>query len=268
MNLLSDTYVFYADVYFVQNFIIKVAVIYLALYCNKLRFSLNTVKGLGKIILASFLGTIFEIIGLVVGMPYNLFLLLVHLLEIPGMMLLVVVKERGQFLRVIVTGYFFVIVINGVLEIFWNSFAEYGNYIIWLVTACGCTYVGTRIFQNYSQMRKGIFSVEFKLSGKVIQTYGFYDSGNHLKDPNTGKGVHIVSEKIIQNLLEKGQKEFFIPYQSLGNEQGLIKIYYVEYIRIQKEYETIEQCDVPIGVAQETLFADKKYQMILNEEIA
>lgn len=85
MNVLCDTYIFYADVYFIQNFLIKIAVIYLSLYWNKLYFTISTIKGVGKIVLAAGIGTMIEIIGLLSGNSYDLFLILVHLLEIPFM---------------------------------------------------------------------------------------------------------------------------------------------------------------------------------------
>lgn len=267
MNILSDTYIFYADVYFIQNFLIKIAAIYLALFCNKLRFAITNLKGVGKIACASFLGTLIEIAGLLLGNSYHLFLLLVHLLEIPFMMWIVLGKEHRQIGKVIVSGYFFVMVINAVLEILWNYFGEYGNYVFLLCVSCGLVYIGIGIFQNYSKMQKGIFQVEIQHQGECILSYGFYDTGNRLIDPYTQKGVHIISEKLIQQIPLMEQKEVYISYQALGNKNGLIKVYYLEHIRIHKEQKLIEQEMVPVGVAEETLFQNKKYQMILNEEV-
>lgn len=267
MYLLADSYIFYADIYFLQNFIIKTAVIYLSLCFNKIHCSIYTLKGIGKIMLASFLGTGIEVMGLMMGNSYHFFLVLVHLLEIPFMMRVVLGKRQRQMLRVIITGYFFVIVINGVLEILWNWFGQHGLYILLLCGACGAVAIGVRIWQNYNRMKKGIFSIEILHQGKCIQTYGLYDTGNCLKDPYTGKGVHIISEKLLSQFSMQNQKEVYIPYQSLGNEQGLIKVYYLEHIRIQKDYEFLEKNAVPVGVAEEKLFQNKNYQMILNEEI-
>jgi len=267
MSLLNETYIFYVDIYFIQNFIIKAVVIYLALYCNKFQLILDSVKGIGKIIVASIFGTLFEMTGLMLGISYNVVLVLVHLLEIPCMIRFVIGKECTKIFKVIITGYFFVIVINGILEIIWNSFGGVGNYILWIIVACAVAYVGTRMFRNYSQMQKGIFPVELQQEKSIVQTCGLYDTGNHLHDPQTGEGVHIISENIKQRLFLKDEKENYIPYQSLGNEEGLIRIYYVECIRVQKGDKWIEKKNAPIGVAQETLFIDKKYQMILNEDI-
>lgn len=267
MIILSGTYIFYADVYFIQNFIIKLMVIYLSIYCNKWNHVIFTIKGIGRIALAAFLGTIVEMVGLLAGNSYNVFILLVHVLEIPFMMWIVLGKEKKQMFRVIVTGYFFVMVVNAVLEILWNWFGEQGNYVFYLCVACGAVYAGVRIWRNYTKMQKGIFPIEIKYGGKNISAYGFYDSGNRLADPYTGKGVHIISDELFKQLPIKIQQEVYIPYQSLGNEQGLIKVYYLEYLRIQKEEHLIEEKEVPVGIAEGTLFQNKRYQMILNADV-
>ena len=121
-------YIFYADVYFIQNFMIKVAVLYLALYCNnKQRVYAMTRKVIGKIIFASFVGTFIEIVGLMYCGSYHVFTTCVHLLEVPLMVWFVLGKERRQMMRVVVTGYFFIMLINGVLEVLWNQFGQNGT---------------------------------------------------------------------------------------------------------------------------------------------
>lgn len=267
MNILSDTYIFYADVYFIQNFIMKIAVLYLSLYCNKFHLFLKTIKGIRKIILSAFIGTVMEIIGLFLGNSYNLFVLLVHLLEIPLMIWFVLRKERPQMFRVVITGYLFVMMINGVLEVLWNWFGYYGNYLFLLCAACAMTYIGVRILQNYNRMQKGIFPVELLHKGKTIVTYGFYDSGNQLIDPYTQKGVHIVSNSILSHMKTDTSKGVYLPYHALGNEKGLLKVYYLEHIRIQGVQKIVEETEVPVGIAEDALFQNKRYQMILNANI-
>lgn len=267
MNVLSGTYIFYADVYFIQNFIIKVAVIYLSLYCNKCHFYLSTTKGIGKIVLASAVGTLIEIAGLILGNSYNVFLILVHTFEIPFMILLVLGSERQSYIKIILTGYFFVMTINGVLEVVWNWFGGYGSYIFFLCAVCGFVYVVVRIWQNYNKMQRGIFSVELSHRGKRATTYGFYDSGNKLIDPYTKKGVHIVTMQVIKKLGLAQENPIFVPFRALGKDEGMLEVYYVDELVIEGEKQRIHRQKCPIGVAKENLFAGKAYEMILNEEV-
>lgn len=219
-----------------------------------------------KIIAASFLGTMFEIAGLLLG-DYNIFLVIVHLFEILFMVWFVLGKERQKMIKVILTGYFFVMFINGLLEIFWNWFGKYGNYLFYLLIACGITYVVVRIWLNYSRIKKGVFAIKMIHGGKIVHIHGLYDSGNKLKDPYCGKGIHIISKTILEKLAIPVEKRVCVPYQSLGNEEGIIDVYYIENLIIYGTDKTLELQMVPIGVTEENLFEGKAYEMILNEEV-
>ena len=266
MSIHNGTYIFYADVYFVQNFIIKIAVLYLSLYCNKLSLEISRAKYIGKICLASGVGTMIEIAGLFLSGSYNSFIICVHLFEVPLMIWYLLGKNHRRMFQVIVAGYFFMILINGVLEALWNQFGEDGSYIFYLIFACCVVVVGVRIWKNYSKMQKGIYPVELWYKGKRVAAYGFYDSGNRLKDPYTGKGVHIVSEQVLVKLGAK-DTPVYVPYQALGNEQGMLEVYYIDELTIEGEKQRKSWQACPLGVTKDNLFEGKKYEIILNEEV-
>ena len=267
MNILSSTYIFYADVYFVQNFMIKAAVIYLSLYCNKFQTHVSTVKGIGKIVLASFLGTMLEIIGLILGDFYNFFILLIHFIELPLLFLFVVTNTRQKLFALIVTGYLFVMIINGVLEAMWNWFGEKSSYIFYLGFSCGIVIVVMHIWINYKKQQKGIFQVELMHGEKYVKTYGFYDSGNCLVDPYTKKGVHIISERLFQRLNLEKDIAVLVPYQALGKNDGMLEVYYIEELQIEGETQKKSWKGCPLGVTKENLFEEEKFEIILNEEV-
>lgn len=266
-------YIFYADVYFIQNFMIKVAVLYLALYCNKIHFEITRTKGIVRICLASGIGTIIEILGLLFGGFYHIFAAGVHLFEVPLMVWYVVGKERRRIFRLILSGYLFTVLINGVLEALWNQFGENGSYIFYLFFSCGVVIAGVHIWSSYTKMQKGIFAVELRNKGKSMRIKGFYDSGNRLTDPYTGKGVHIISEKQISLLSVNGitgdeiHGPVYVPYQALGKEDGMLEVYYMDELMIEGEKgrKILQKC--PVGVTKDNLFEGKNYEIILNEEV-
>lgn len=258
----------------------KVAVLYLALYCNKIYFEVVEGKGWLKIGLASGIGTIIEIAGLLFSSPYYVFVAVVNLLEVPMMVLYVVGKKRQQMLRVILSGYFFTMLINGVLEALWNQFGEHGGYLFYLLFSCAAVIVGVRMWKNYTKMQKGIVQVQLSHQGNQIQIKGFYDSGNLLRDPYTGKGVHIILEQRVRELgivrmekvmdeLEETQNSLSvrIPYHALGNQAGLLEVYYIDEMIVEGEKGRIIMQNCPVGVTKDNLFEGKKYEMILNEEV-
>ena len=116
-------------------------------------------------------------------------------------------------------------------------------------------------------MSKGIYPVDIHCKHIIWSTKGYYDTGNTLKDPYTGRGVHIISRSLFNRLHLSEVGKVCIPYQALGNQQGLIDVYYVEALKIHKNGEKVECPKVPLGVADDSLFAGKVYEMILNEEV-
>ena len=263
----NTSYIFYADVFFVQNFIIKAVVLYLSLYVNKKVFYINHFTGLIRIVFLGVLATVFEILCLFYGESYLLFSFLSAIFEMPILLWIILRKERSGIIRCILAGYFFTLVINGVLEILWNCLGDTGGYVFYLLVACGLVYVFVRMYSNYKRMHKGILAVELRNGDRCMVVQALYDSGNCLKDPYTGKGVHIISEELFQALHIDEQKGVEIPYQALGIANGTIERFEVEYIEIQTQINIIEKSHILVGVADNTLFQDKKYQVILNEEI-
>lgn len=258
----------------------KVTVLYLALYCNKRREKIETGKEIGKICIASFIGTLIEIIGLLLGCSYSVFVIIGHFLQVPLMTSFVLGKDRRKMLQIVIAGYFFTILINGILEALWNQFGEHGGYLFYLLFSSSAVLVGVRMWKNYIKMQKGIVQVQLSHQGSQIQIKGFYDSGNLLRDPYTGKGVHIILEQRVRELgivrmekvmdeLEETQNSLSvrIPYHALGNQAGLIEVYYIDEMIVEGEKGRIIIQNCPVGVTKDNLFEGKKYEMILNEEV-
>lgn len=243
--------------------------LYLALYCNKYYKIVDSVKAVGKICVVAVLGTIFEIVGLMLSSSYSMFLILVNILELPFLFWGLIGKQKQNILRLIITGYFFTMLINAILEALWNQFGERGSYIFYLLFTCGVVIVGTRMYRNYARIHKGIFQVELIQTGKKLRVKGLYDSGNRLIDPYTGKGVHIVSKRLLEELdkAKKGITPVYVPYHALGNESGMLEVYYIDELIVEGQKERSVLANCPIGVTKDNLFKGKEYEIILNEEV-
>ena len=63
------------------------------------------------------------------------------------------------------------------------------------------------------------------------------------------------------------EKALLIPYSSLGNENNLMTIYYLEKIIVYGRNQRAEQLNIAVGIGEEGLFYEKKYDVILNETI-
>ena len=274
---LIVTYVFYADIYFVQNLLLKVTVLYLALYVNKQKFRVNPIK----ILVAGIFGTLLEILCLTWLQNFSLFIGLINLVEIPFLIFFLLLRKEETvgkgilkigcewkvLLQVSVSALFFVIVVNGVIEVGYNMYGEMGHFVELVLLSCGIVGIGTRQFLQYRKIQKGIYPTRLRHKGKRVECRGFYDSGNILKDPYTGVGVHIISEELKNKLSVSEEKSLLIPYSSLGNENNLMTIYYLDKMITYGESKKVELHHVAVGIGEEGLFQGKSYDLILNENI-
>ena len=242
-------------------------VLYLVLFFDRRIGITTSLQGIIRIGIVSCLFTFLEIIGLLSGISYSMFLTVINLFEIPVMLSIVLGKEKGKIYKLLLMGYFFTILINGVLEALWNQFGEGGSYIFYVLFSCGTVVVAGCIWKSYSKAKKGMFIVELWNHENVVQAKGLYDSGNQLKDPYTGKGVHIVSAELLKKLVKEQKKPVYIPYQALGNPEAMLEVYYIDKmgIELDKQKKIIENC--PVGVTKDNLFEGKIYEIILNEEV-
>lgn len=260
---MEHTYIFYADVYFLQNFIMKLGILFLSIKTLKIQ----TIKPVIKVLGIASIATALEITGLFFVPHYGVYVVMTHCIQIPGMLLFLLWKQRENVVKAIVCGYFYAILMNGMVEILWNLIGDgwgypllvlFGNIICALAVCLGI---------RKWQMSKGIYPVDIHFPDIIWTSRGFYDSGNCLKDPYTGKSVHIISERLAKRLELNPEKKVCIPYQSLGNEDGVIDVYYVEQICIKKQETRIIQKEVPLAVAKDSLFAGKGYEMIMNQDV-
>ena len=261
--MLADTYIFYADIYFVQNVIVKLGILTLTIRTLKIQMT----KPVIRVFAIAIIATLIEIAGLFFFPHYGLFVLSMHVILIPSMMAVLLWKNRDFVGKAIVCGYFYVILLNGVIEALWNLIGNgWGYPLLVLAGNVMCVIMVFYVLHRW-RISKGIYPVDIHFPDIIWTVQGFYDSGNHLKDPYTGKSVHIISDKLAKRLELAPEKKVCIPYQSLGNSDGLIDVYYIDEIKIKKQEAVIVQKGVPLAVAEDSIFTGKGYEMIINEDV-
>lgn len=258
MNALLETYIFYVDMYIIQNFLMKIIVLYLSLWCMKQNIMISRVRGLLKLVAVAFLGTLLEVIGLLYIKPFRFL--------VPFLIWWLLISRESSFFIFALLYVFFTLIVNAVLEVMWNYLGKNECYIVFILFSAVIVLVFVKIWSAYHQNQKGIYQIKLIHKGKEIFAKGYYDSGNCLKDPYSHKGVQIVSKELLEQVLTGEESRLYIPYQSLGNENGMIIVVYIDYIVIFAEKERkLEK--VPVGIADDNLFKDKSYKVILNEGV-
>ena len=145
------------------------------------------------------------------------------------------------------------------------------------------------IIKNKLNQNNIIYDLKIKHEGKTIILKTLMDSGNLLKDPITNMDVIIVEKDSLRDLLDKEAIESinkmkngnlleesfenihkykfkFIPFSSLGNENGMLVGFKPDCVEIYGEEENIRN-DVVIGIYEGKLSKTNRYTSLVGLNI-
>jgi len=92
----------------------------------------------------------------------------------------------------------------------------------------------------------------------------FFDSGNHLIEPISGKPVILVCKRVMQKLNVNHEKMRAIPYSSLGKTAGLLEAYPIEQLTVCNEKNLYQFQNIYMAEAEETMFIQENCEVILH----
>lgn len=155
--------------------------------------------------------------------------------------------------------------------------------ILWMVgatlVAYICLKVLVRIVKRHSNTNM-IVAVKLVHKGKESFLTGLIDSGNSLREPYTGKPVHIVCEDAISQLLESQdictERFKLVPFTSVGNKHGLIKVITIDELWVYIIEDTLKYTndaiyiknEVAIGLYEGSLSNVGEFQMLLHNSVS
>ena len=155
--------------------------------------------------------------------------------------------------------------------------------ILWMVgatlVAYICLKVLVRIVKRHSNTNM-IVAVKLVHKGKESFLTGLIDSGNSLREPYTGKPVHIVCEDAISQLLESQdictERFKLVPFTSVGNKHGLIKVITIDELWVYIIEDTLKYTndaiyiknEVAIGLYEGNLSNVGEFQMLLHNSVS
>lgn len=119
------------------------------------------------------------------------------------------------------------------------------------------------------QYRRQSFQLRIKIrSGKSqIEKTAFYDSGNHLFEPISGKPVILVRSGIMQLLEIEQERLRIVPYSSLGTNAGMLEAYPIEELVVFEGKREYQFRNIYIATAEEIMFAQEACDVILHADL-
>lgn len=191
-------------------------------------------------------------------------------------------KNRNKIFRGTLVLYVVTFVLSGVCFAVWNS-SGLGYGIIsglikkeQMLLGIAAFLVVRILLEKVIEMRKkyssNICRIQLTINNRQIHLNGLVDTGNVLKDPFTGNVVHVVRSSILTSVLE-GANDYaklhyrLIPYNSVGNESGLMPVIDVECMKIIECNKIIFEGTAVIGVYDGVLTASGMYDALINAAV-
>lgn len=254
------TYEFYLDVFWVTNLIMDGVVLTLTGLLGRERIRMS------RILMASALGATASACLFLCLSSYTGYQLVLHILVNPVMIRTAFPwKGRWIFLRRFLEAYVISVVLGGILAWIWP--APKGNFWLW-AAAAGILCGGGIWWLRLKRRRAPLLEVLLVGAGQKITLKGFWDTGNLLWDPMLQRPVHIIQKDLLPEEVWEGAKIHYVPYQSLGQDKGLLPVAVLEGMYLQETDKgggKVRYVEKPVlGLAGPRLFAGKPYQMILH----
>ena len=129
--------------------------------------------------------------------------------------------------------------------------------------ACGLLTVGIRKVLAVIGRQSVIYYAKITEGNQTICVRGLKDTGNQLMDPLTKKPVSIIEKEKLNGLISEETKMLYVPYQSVGKSNGLMKACIME----QMEVEGIIYRNVILGLFEGKLSSNNEYHIILHPKL-
>ncbi|MCD8097147.1 MAG: sigma-E processing peptidase SpoIIGA [Lachnospiraceae bacterium] len=222
-------YEVYVDILFAENLWMDAAILLLTAGFLHLRLRKR------RIALAAFLGSVGACALTVFSAYINGIGYFAGMLAICAMMAVVAFPERGKFCGACLGLYLEAFLLNGLLRYLAQFHPLCGLWTAVAGTvACLLLYAAQRLLNQ--QKRLAALNCEATLicGENRITVTGFYDTGNGLYDPISGRPVSILAPELLEKLLTGAGRELpprMIPFRTI-TQSGVLKAYMLDSLEL------------------------------------
>lgn len=144
----------------------------------------------------------------------------------------------------------------------------YNQLIYLILISVVVIIVIARVYRTYRK-NSDIYKVTVIVDNHKIMLHGIVDTGNQLTDKYTGKPVNVMDKSYFENVLyqinDYGRLKYhFIPYRTIGNNEGIIEVITSDYMYISGKDETKAYKGALIGLSDRKVSQNGEYQALIN----
>ncbi len=291
----------YIDVVLIENLIMNYIIIYAT------AIVLKNKKSHVRFFLASLLGAIYTIISYTSELEVYTSIILKILLSIIIVYISYNPQTMKKMWKDIVIFYLVSFVFGGVAfsliyiikpqEVLMRNGLFLGTYplktiALGTIVAFVLIILTVKIIKTKISKKDMFCNIEIKINEQIIKTKAMVDTGNLLKEPITNTPVIVVEHTLLYNCMpkeilnntenilggdvEKIPKEIrekyisklkFIPFSSLGKQNGMLIGIKPDYVEIENEETSIKKENVIIGIYNKSLTNRGEYRALIGIEL-
>ena len=242
-------YELYIDKLFFLNFMMN---FYLLSLTNTSAFRRVPLK---KIALGALIGTLGFLVPLCLPWHYVVRIAIGMIMNCIGMLKIVFPQTTGKYFffgceKLAIYSFIMGGALMFVLKILPESFH---NWIFVILTG-GVICLALMRYRIGRSLGDNICQVDMKGAGGEVSVKGFFDTGNGLFEPISGKPVCVVDGHLYSTLCDEDANGFrIIPYTTIGKKRGVMHASLVEWMEIRFSDEQIMLQNVYIASGEEML---------------
>ncbi|MGN0348136.1 MAG: sigma-E processing peptidase SpoIIGA [Roseburia sp.] len=257
---MRDIYVFYVDLFLVQNFFMD----FVAL--SGANFFLKRHLRIGRLFAVSLAASMAGLLCLLVFKNFVLYRMVVHVLINTLMILLGFGRcNLRQFLENWGVTYLAILVLGGILNALLASGFVPNQFFLQILLAAALGYGILLYLMQKKTFSDNLYLVTLRKDRRCMEVMAYWDTGNQLYDPYTGQAVSVLSNTKARDFFDgRRDRVRYVPYCSLGEQRGLLPVISIDELILFDGKQEIHMHQMAIGIAGEELLEKKEYDLILH----
>lgn len=133
------------------------------------------------------------------------------------------------------------------------------------VGAWGLGKAAARSLKNRIQGRR-FCHVTLGFQENTVRVRGLLDTGNCLREPFSGRPVHVADAQVMLRLCPRVSQVFYVPFRAVGTERGLLPAVSIDWMEVELGGESRRFNHPLIAVSKEDVSVQGSYQILLQQE--
>lgn len=113
--------------------------------------------------------------------------------------------------------------------------------------------------------RKDLCTVTLSYRGSEERVTGLIDTGNRLREPATGRPVHVATEALCRRLCPVVKGVIYVPYQSVGTDNGVLPAVFIDRMEIEQEGKCYMLEKPLVAITKQPLSPSGEYQILIQK---